>query len=104
MCARLHVLVALILTVQKRLCLVARARVAGNAPLAPETAARLLRHGELLGGRPERDDVRQVVVETIGDDICWMKFGADGRLVRAWRKVKVPGHAEAVLEAARALP
>jgi len=28
-------------------------------------------------------------------------FGADGRLVRAWRKVKVPGHAEAVLAAAR---
>ncbi len=30
-------------------------------------------------------------------------FGKDGKLVRAWRKVKVPGHAEAVLEAARAL-
>ncbi|WP_298093349.1 peroxiredoxin [uncultured Sphingomonas sp.] len=30
-------------------------------------------------------------------------FGADGRLVRAWRKVKVPGHAEAVLEAAQGL-
>ncbi|MFT3978473.1 MAG: peroxiredoxin [Sphingomonas bacterium] len=29
-------------------------------------------------------------------------FGKDGRLVRAWRKVKVPGHAEAVLEAAKA--
>ena len=29
-------------------------------------------------------------------------FGADGRLVKAWRKVKVPGHAEAVLAAARA--
>jgi len=28
-------------------------------------------------------------------------FGADGRLVRAWRKVKVPGHAEAVLAAVR---
>ena len=27
----------------------------------------------------------------------------DGRIARAWRKVKVPGHAEAVLEAARAL-
>lgn len=26
-------------------------------------------------------------------------FGADGRLVRSWRKVKVPGHAEAVLAA-----
>lgn len=29
-------------------------------------------------------------------------FGKDGTLVRAWRKVKVPGHAEAVLEAAKA--
>lgn len=28
-------------------------------------------------------------------------FGSDGRLVRSWRKVKVPGHAAAVLEAAR---
>ena len=30
-------------------------------------------------------------------------FGADGRLAQAWRKVKVPGHAAAVLAAARAL-
>ncbi len=30
-------------------------------------------------------------------------FGADGRLARAWRKVKVPGHAEEVLAAALAL-
>lgn len=30
-------------------------------------------------------------------------FGPDGRLARAWRKVKVPGHAEAVLEAVRTL-
>lgn len=30
-------------------------------------------------------------------------FGADGRLARAWRKVRVPGHAQAVLDAARAL-
>lgn len=30
-------------------------------------------------------------------------FDADGALVREWRKVKVPGHAEAVLAAARAL-
>lgn len=30
-------------------------------------------------------------------------FGADGTLARAWRPVKVPGHAEAVLEAVRAL-
>ena len=30
-------------------------------------------------------------------------IGADGRIVREWRKVKVPGHAAEVLEAARAL-
>lgn len=28
-------------------------------------------------------------------------IGADGRVARVWRKVKVPGHAEAVLTAAR---
>jgi peroxiredoxin Q/BCP len=30
-------------------------------------------------------------------------IGADGRVLRAWRKVKVPGHAEEVLKAAREL-
>lgn len=30
-------------------------------------------------------------------------FDRNGRLAQSWRKVKVPGHAEAVLEAARAL-
>lgn len=30
-------------------------------------------------------------------------FGADGELVRVWRKVKVPGHAQQVLDAALAL-
>ena len=30
-------------------------------------------------------------------------IGADGRIARIWRKVKVPGHAEAVLEAARSI-
>ena len=29
-------------------------------------------------------------------------FGADGTLAKAWRKVRVPGHAEAVLAAAKA--
>jgi thioredoxin-dependent peroxiredoxin len=28
-------------------------------------------------------------------------IGADGRILRAWRKVKVPGHAQEVLNAAR---
>ncbi len=31
-------------------------------------------------------------------------IGADGRIVRIWRKVRVKGHAEAVLEAVLALP
>ncbi|KQO05160.1 peroxiredoxin [Sphingomonas sp. Leaf242] len=30
-------------------------------------------------------------------------FGADGTLAKAWHKVRVPGHAEAILAAARAL-
>ena len=30
--------------------------------------------------------------------------GGDGRIARIWRKVKVSGHAEAVLEAVKALP
>jgi peroxiredoxin Q/BCP len=30
-------------------------------------------------------------------------IGADGRIVRIWPKVRVEGHAEAVLEAAREL-
>lgn len=30
-------------------------------------------------------------------------FGADGQLAREWRKVRVKGHADAVLEAAQAL-
>ena len=30
-------------------------------------------------------------------------IGADGRVLRAWRKVKVPKHAEEVLQAVREL-
>ena len=30
-------------------------------------------------------------------------IGVDGKVARIWRKVKVPGHAAEVLEAARAL-
>lgn len=30
-------------------------------------------------------------------------IGRDGKIAKAWRKVKVPGHAEEVLEAAKAL-
>lgn len=40
----------------------------------------------------------------MGIDRSTFLFGADGRLVRAWRKVRVPGHAAQVLAAARELP
>jgi thioredoxin-dependent peroxiredoxin len=39
----------------------------------------------------------------MGVDRSTFLFGADGRLVRVWRKVKVPGHAAQVLDAVRAL-
>ncbi len=31
-------------------------------------------------------------------------IGRDGKIAEIWNKVRVPGHAEAVLAAARALP
>jgi len=31
-------------------------------------------------------------------------IGAEGRIAKIWRKVKVDGHADEVLEAARTLP
>ena len=37
----------------------------------------------------------------IGMERATYLIDADGRVLRAWRKVKVPGHAEEVLEAAR---
>jgi peroxiredoxin Q/BCP len=40
----------------------------------------------------------------MGIDRSTFLFGADGRLVRAWRKVRVPGHVEAVLAAAKEMP
>lgn len=41
--------------------------------------------------------------EYMGIERSTFLFGADGRLVRAWCKVRVAGHAEEVLAAARAL-
>jgi thioredoxin-dependent peroxiredoxin len=37
----------------------------------------------------------------MGIDRSTFLFSADGRLFRAWRKVRVPGHAEAVFAAAK---
>ena len=39
----------------------------------------------------------------MGIDRSTFLIGADGKLVRIWRKVRVPGHAEAVLEAVKSL-
>ncbi|AXS40832.1 peroxiredoxin [Breoghania sp. L-A4] len=39
----------------------------------------------------------------MGVDRSTFLIGKDGKIARIWRKVKVPGHAEAVLEAAQAL-
>ena len=40
----------------------------------------------------------------MGIDRATFLIDRDGTVARVWRKVKVPGHAEAVLAAARALP
>lgn len=39
----------------------------------------------------------------MGIERCTFLIGKDGTIAALWRKVKVPGHAEAVLESARAL-
>jgi thioredoxin-dependent peroxiredoxin len=39
----------------------------------------------------------------MGIDRSTFLIGRDGRIAQVWRKVKVPGHAEAVLAAAKAL-
>jgi len=39
----------------------------------------------------------------LGIERATFLIGADGKVARVWRKVKVPGHVEEVLEAARAL-
>ena len=39
----------------------------------------------------------------MGMERATLLIAADGRVVRAWRKVKVPGHAAEVLEAAKTL-
>ena len=39
----------------------------------------------------------------LGIERATFLIGGDGKIAQIWRKVKVPGHAEAVLEAVRAL-
>ena len=36
-------------------------------------------------------------------DKKWFLIDGEGNIAQVWRKVKVPGHAEAVLEAAQSL-
>jgi peroxiredoxin Q/BCP len=40
---------------------------------------------------------------SMGIERATFLIGADGKIAQVWRKVKVPGHVEAVLEAVRAL-
>ena len=44
---------------------------------------------------------RILALDIGGTKIAAGLVDADGTLVREWRKVRVPGHVEAVLEAAR---
>ncbi|OAN78078.1 alkyl hydroperoxide reductase [Sulfitobacter sp. EhC04] len=41
--------------------------------------------------------------KSMGIERATYLIGADGKIAQVWRKVKVPGHVEAVLEAVRAL-
>jgi peroxiredoxin Q/BCP len=41
--------------------------------------------------------------KSMGIERATFLIGPDGKVAQVWRKVKVPGHAEAVLEAAQAL-
>ncbi len=41
--------------------------------------------------------------KSMGIERATYLIGADGKIAQIWRKVKVPGHADAVLEAVRAL-
>ncbi len=46
------------------------------------------------------DPERRVLCD---DGLCVGVIGPDGRIAKVWPKVKVPGHAEEVLAAAKAL-
>ena len=68
--------------------------------------------GVKLGSDPEGELIERYgswVEKTLygrkymGIDRSTFLIDRDGRLVQVWRKVKVPGHAEAVLEAAKGL-
>jgi peroxiredoxin Q/BCP len=64
-------------------------------PLAADTDGRLV---EAYGVWVEKSRYGR---SYMGIDRSTFLVGADGRIVRAWRQVKVPGHVEEVLAAAR---
>ncbi|MEO1093149.1 MAG: peroxiredoxin [Pseudomonadota bacterium] len=68
-----------------------------NFPLLSDEAGGLV---EALGAWVEKSMYGK---KYMGIDRSTFLVGADGKIVEVWRKVKVPGHAEAVLEAAKAL-
>ncbi len=65
--------------------------------LASDTEGKLV---EALGAWVEKSMYGK---KYMGIDRSTFLVDADGRIVRVWRKVKVPGHVEEVLEAANAL-
>lgn len=92
------------------------AAVIGISPDAPKTHEKFrAKHalGVVLASDPDRTVLEAfgVWVEKtlygrryMGVERATFLVDADGRIARIWRKVKVAGHAEAVLEATRALP
>ncbi len=68
-----------------------------NFPLLSDEAGGLV---EALGAWVEKAMYGK---KYMGVDRSTFLVGADGTIREVWRKVKVPGHAEAVLEAAKAL-
>jgi thioredoxin-dependent peroxiredoxin len=65
--------------------------------LASDTEGQLV---EALGAWVEKSMYGK---KYMGIDRSTFLVDADGRIVKAWRKVKVPGHVEEVLEAAKGL-
>ncbi|WP_336488611.1 peroxiredoxin [Methylobacterium nigriterrae] len=75
-----------------------RAKYGLTVPLASDEAKGML---EVYGVWVEKSMYGR---KYMGVERTTMLLDRDGRIARVWPKVKVPGHAEDVLEAARALP
>ena len=93
----------------------AGARIIGVSPDSPASHARFARKHKLrltLASDEARDMLRAYGVwveksmygrKYMGVERTTFLIDAEGLIARIWRKVKTPGHAEEVLEAARAL-